>query len=66
MKAIIIAAGPSTRLRPFTDYKPKCLLEIEGKTILDRTLEIFYSFGLKIIVIVRGYQKEKLFLSRSY
>jgi len=60
MKAIIIAAGPSTRLRPFTDYKPKCLLEIEGKTILDRTLEAFYSCGINDIVIIRGYQKETI------
>ncbi len=60
MKAIIIAAGPSTRLRPFTDYKPKCLLEIEGKTILDRTLDIFYSCGINDIVIIRGYQKETI------
>lgn len=60
MKAIIIAAGPSTRLRPFTDYKPKCLLEIEGKTILDRTLEALYSCGINDIVIIRGYQKETI------
>ncbi len=60
MKAIIIAAGPSTRLRPFTDYKPKCLLEIEGKTILDRTLEVLYSCGINDIVIIRGYQKETI------
>ncbi|MFX1322000.1 MAG: NTP transferase domain-containing protein [Promethearchaeota archaeon] len=60
MKAIIIAAGPSTRLRPFTEYKPKCLLEIEGKTILDRTLETFYSCGINDIVIIRGYQKETI------
>ncbi|TKJ20179.1 MAG: hypothetical protein CEE43_13375 [Promethearchaeota archaeon Loki_b32] len=60
MKAIIIAAGPSTRLRPFTEYKPKCLLEIEGITILDRILEVFYSCGINDIVIIRGYQKETI------
>jgi len=60
MKAIIIAAGPSTRLRPFTEYKPKCLLEIEGRTLLDRTLEVFYSCGINDIVIIRGYQKETI------
>jgi choline kinase len=60
MKAIIIAAGPSTRLRPFTEYKPKCLLEIEGKTILNRTLDVFYSCGINDIVIIRGYQKETI------
>ena len=60
MKAIIIAAGPSTRLRPFTEYKPKCLLELEGKTILNRVLEIFYGYGINEIVIIRGYQKETI------
>ncbi len=60
MKAIIIAAGPSTRLRPFTDYKPKCLLEIEGKTILDRILAVLYNCGINDIVMIRGYQKETI------
>ncbi|MFX0082917.1 MAG: NTP transferase domain-containing protein [Candidatus Hodarchaeota archaeon] len=60
MKVIIIAAGPSTRLRPLTEYKPKCLLEIEGKSILERTLDNFKYFGLDDFVIIRGYQKEKI------
>ena len=60
MKVIIIAAGPSTRLRPLTKYKPKCLLEIEGKSILERTLDSFKYFGLDDFVIIRGYQKEKI------
>jgi len=60
MKVIIIAAGPSTRLRPLTEYKPKCLLEIEEKSILERTLDNFKYFGLDDFVIIRGYQKEKI------
>jgi len=52
MKAIIIAAGPSTRLRPLIEYKPKCLLEIEGMTILDRTLEALSSCDIDDIIIV--------------
>ena len=60
MRAIIIAAGPSTRLRPLTEYKPKCLLDLAGKTLLQRILDIFYSLGVDDIVIIRGYQKEKL------
>ncbi|MFX1363507.1 MAG: NTP transferase domain-containing protein [Promethearchaeota archaeon] len=60
MKVIIIAAGPSTRLRPLTEYKPKCLLEIEEKSILERIIEIFKYFGLDNFVIIRGYQKEKI------
>ncbi|NVM52122.1 MAG: phosphocholine cytidylyltransferase family protein [Candidatus Helarchaeota archaeon] len=60
MKAIILAAGPSSRLLPITENTPKTLLEIEGKTILERTLETLHSCGIDEIVIVRGYQKEKI------
>ena len=41
MKAIIIAAGPSNRLRPTTDDGPKCMLKIDGKPIIQNTIEIF-------------------------
>ncbi|MFX1375590.1 MAG: NTP transferase domain-containing protein [Promethearchaeota archaeon] len=60
LKVIIIAAGPSTRLRPLTEYKPKCLLEIEGKSILERTMDVFRQNGINNFVIVRGYQKDKI------
>ncbi|MFX0209294.1 MAG: sugar phosphate nucleotidyltransferase, partial [Candidatus Hodarchaeota archaeon] len=39
MKSIIIAAGPSIRLRPLTENTPKTLLKIEGKSILERILD---------------------------
>ena len=57
-KAIIIAAGPSSRLSPITDDKPKCLLEIGGKTILERQLRVLRECGISNISIVRGYKKE--------
>lgn len=60
MKAIIVAAGPSARLRPMTENMPKTMLEIEGKTILERTLEVLRSCNINDIAIVRGYQKEKI------
>jgi len=62
MKTIIIAAGKSLRLRPLTKDIPKCLLpvDIEGKTILDNALEVFHGCGLKEIVIIKGYKKEKI------
>jgi choline kinase len=55
-KAIIVAAGPSTRLRPLTNEKPKCLLEIGGKTILQRALDTLTQNGIEEIVVVKGYQ----------
>lgn len=56
MKAIIVAAGPSSRLRPLTNEKPKCLLEIGGKTILQRALGALAQNDIEKIVVVRGYQ----------
>jgi len=38
IKAIILAAGSSKRLRPITDDRPKCLVELNGETILDYQL----------------------------
>ncbi|MGB2583512.1 MAG: phosphocholine cytidylyltransferase family protein [Dehalococcoidia bacterium] len=56
MKAIIVAAGPGSRLMPITDERPKCLLEIGGKTILERALEALKENGVEDIVVVRGYK----------
>lgn len=58
MKAIILAAGRGTRLYPLTLDKPKCLLKINGKTILDRQIEAIREIGIKDILIVTGYKKE--------
>ncbi|MFX1255625.1 MAG: NTP transferase domain-containing protein [Promethearchaeota archaeon] len=60
MKAIIVAAGPGSRLNHLTDNTPKTLLEIEGKAILQRTIDVLKSCSITDIVIVRGYQKEKI------
>ncbi|OGZ18336.1 MAG: hypothetical protein A2Z68_00350 [Candidatus Nealsonbacteria bacterium RBG_13_38_11] len=60
MKAIILAAGMGSRLRPLTNDKPKCLLEINGRTILDRQLEALREYSVKDISIIRGYKAEML------
>lgn len=59
-KAIIIAAGPGSRLSPITDDKPKCLLKIEGKTIMERQLETLRLCGINDISVIRGYQGKKI------
>lgn len=58
MKSIILAAGPSSRLQPLTNKAPKTLLEIEGKSILQRILDVQRSCGINDIGVVRGYLKE--------
>ncbi len=60
MKAIIIAAGPSKRLRPLTEDLPKFMLKINGKPILQNTIELFRSNGINDISVIRGYKKEKI------
>jgi choline kinase len=57
---IILAAGEGKRLRPFTEDKPKCLVKISGKTILDWQIETAKACGIEEIVVVRGYRSEMI------
>ena len=56
MKAIILAAGRSSRLYPITLEKPKCLLEVGGKRIIDRQIDAIRDIGIKDILVVVGYK----------
>lgn len=60
MKLIILAAGQGTRLRPLTDDRPKCLVKVGGKSILDRLLETARDIGFTDIVLVGGYHADTL------
>jgi L-glutamine-phosphate cytidylyltransferase len=60
MKAIIVAAGKSTRLYPMTLDKPKCLLEIGTTTMLEHQIKILQACGVNDIVVILGYLKEKI------
>lgn len=60
MKAIIIAAGPSSRLRPLTNDIPKCMLKINGKPIIQNTINIFRENGISDISVVVGYKKSMI------
>ncbi len=60
MKAIILAAGQGTRLRPLTDDKPKCLVELAGKPLLEHQLETLRACGVDDIHIVGGYRAEQI------
>jgi choline kinase len=55
MKAVILAAGIASRLRPLTDHSPKCLLEIGDKSLLQRTIDALLANDINEIVIVTGY-----------
>jgi phosphoenolpyruvate phosphomutase len=60
VRAIIVAAGESSRLLPLITDRPACLLELGDKTILGRELENLRACGIHDIVVVRGYQGDKI------
>ena len=60
MKVIMLAAGQGTRLRPLTDTKPKCMVEYNGKAIIDYILETMKHCNLFDVAIVNGYKKDVL------
>ena len=60
MNAIILAAGKGERLRPLTDDKPKCMVELFGKSILEWQIEKFQKFGINDITIITGYKSESI------
>lgn len=56
MRAIILCAGRGRRLRPLTDDRPKCLLELDGRTILESCLAALRGEGLRDFLLVTGYR----------
>ena len=62
MKVIILAAGWGSRLRPLTDDRPKCMVEVKGKSIIERQLDTMRACGIKEedITIVAGYRNDVL------
>jgi NDP-sugar pyrophosphorylase family protein len=51
MKAMVLAAGLGTRLRPLTNDRPKALVEVAGRTMLEITLERLRSFGIREVIV---------------
>ena len=60
MKAVVLAAGKGTRLRPLTDDKPKGMVEVAGKPILTHCFEKLNDLGADELLVVVGYMKERI------
>lgn len=60
MKCVILAAGASRRLQPLTNKTPKCLLEIGGMTLLERTIRTIRGAGIREFAIVTGFEEAKI------
>ena len=60
MNAIILAAGVGKRLWPVTQHRPKCLIEVGGRSLLVRYLEALAGVGVQQAVIVVGYKQDMI------
>lgn len=57
-KALILSAGKGSRLLPLTEDRPKCLLDLSGRTLLDRQLDALEGAGIEEIVVVSGFRDD--------
>jgi len=60
MQAVVLAAGKGTRLRPLTDDKPKALVEVNDKPLVEHVFDDLIDLGADEFVVVVGYLKEKI------
>lgn len=60
MKALILAAGLGTRLRPITDTRPKSMVEVNGKPILFKQIDNLLENGIEDITVIAGYRSEMM------
>ena len=60
MRAIILAAGRGSRMGQLGDDRPKCLVELEGKPLIERQIAALRRGGVEEIGVVRGYRAEMI------
>ena len=60
MQVLILAAGTGSRLGKYTKENTKCMLEINGKTLIEHILDIIANVGITKLTLVVGYKKENL------
>ncbi|ELZ03359.1 UTP--glucose-1-phosphate uridylyltransferase AglF [Natrialba aegyptia] len=60
MQAVVLAAGKGTRLQPLTDDKPKALVEVDGRPIIEDVFDNLLAVGAEELIVVVGHLKEQL------
>jgi len=60
MQAVILAAGKGTRLRPLTEDKPKALVEVDDKPLIEYAFDSLIDIGVSEFIVVVGYKKEQI------
>jgi len=59
-KAIILAAGVGSRLRPLTNDRPKCLLEVGSRTLVEHQMSALHRCGIDDVIVVVGYYGDRI------
>jgi choline kinase len=60
LRALILAAGAGTRLRHLTEGRPKCLVPVGGRPLLDHQLEALRAVGVEDVVLVVGFEADQV------
>ena len=59
-RGMVLAAGLGTRMRPLTNDRPKSLIEVAGRTLLDHAIDRFVAAGVKMVVVNAHYKGEMI------
>jgi len=59
-KAVILSAGKGSRLLPLTEHRPKCLLKLAGRTLLDRQIDALEEAGIEEVIVVTGFGDDQV------
>ncbi len=60
MKAAILAAGEGSRLRPLTNNLPKVMVKIDGKPLLEHSINLAHRYGVREVIVSVNYKKESI------